>query len=114
MTDFSPFKKRIWKYAQENDNKNFDRWCLLLMQKGVKDCLWRLGWSICPENAESISEMFKDFAVKADKEWRKAIGKGDAPPEDVSPGEGYALCSKLIEELIDDNSKLNDELEKDR
>ena len=71
MTDFSSFKKRIWKYAQENDDRNFDRWCLLLMQKGVKDCLWRLGWSICPENAESISEMFKDFAVKADKEWKK-------------------------------------------
>jgi hypothetical protein len=106
MTDFEPFKKRIWKCAQDNDRKGFDRWCMLLMQKGVKDFLWRSGWGICPENAEAVFDMFTSLSLKSHKEWLKAIGRGDAPPEDVSPAEGYLLCANMIRELIDENTKL--------
>ena len=49
--------------------------------------------------------MLERTAKAAHKEWIKAMRRGDAPSEDVSPGEGFALCAKLIREVLPSKKK---------
>ena len=104
MTNFETLKEKIWKAAQKSDKKKFDLYCDKLMKK-VHDNWWRIGWSIYPKNINELLKMIDKLAKEAHKMWIKAMKCGDAPNEDVSPGEGFALCSKLIREAIKEKSK---------
>ena len=69
------------------------------MQKACDDW-WRIGWSIMPADIDDLLKMIDRTARKAHKCWIKAMKCGDAPNEDVSPGEGFALCAKLIRDAL--------------
>lgn len=98
MTNFEPIKDKIWNAAQKQNREKFDKECTNLMKKAVNDW-WRIGWSIYPKSIDEIIKGFERVAKKAHKLWIKAMKSGDAPSEDVSPGEGFALCAQLIREL---------------
>lgn len=68
------------------------------MKKAVGDW-WRIGWNIYPKDVGELIKQIQQVAKKAHKEWIKAMKRGDAPAEDVSPGEGFAWCAKLVKEL---------------
>ena len=69
------------------------------MQKACGDW-WRIGWNIYPKNVDDVIKLIDTLAKEAHNSWLAAMKCGDAPAEDVSPGEGFALCSKLIQEVI--------------
>ena len=48
--------------------------------------------------------MLDALAGDCHEAWLKAIECGDAPPEDVSPGEGFALVKKVIQEAVGETS----------
>ena len=104
MTDFEPIKTRIWKAAHKVDVQKFDKACDALMKKAVGDW-WRIGWNVAPKDLVELMKMFEKLAKRADREWIKAMKRGDAPPEDVSPGEGFALCAKLIRDELEANGR---------
>lgn len=111
MTNFEPLKDKIWKAAQQSNKEKFDKCCNKLMQKACNDW-WRIGWEIYPKNINDVLGMIDNAAKEAHKLWLKAMKCGDAPAEDVSPGEGFALCAKLIREALemhqDKKHKTND------
>lgn len=98
MTNFEPIKEKIWAAAQKQNKKKFDKECDNLMKKTLSDW-WRIGWSICPKDIDDFQKMLEKLAKSAHKEWLKAMKHGDAPPEDVSPGEGFIYCATLIKDL---------------
>lgn len=99
MTNFEQLKEKVWKAAQKADKVKFDKACDKLMQKACNDW-WRIGWNIMPADIDDLLKMIDRTARKAHKCWIKAMKCGDAPNEDVSPGEGFALCAKLIRDAI--------------
>ena len=94
----------MWEAAQKSDKKQFDDCCDKLIEKVYSDW-WRIGWSICPKNIDELIKMLDKLAKEAHKSWLKAVKNGDAPDEDVSPGEGFAYCASLIRDLKDSQSK---------
>ena len=74
------------------------------MQKACDDW-WRIGWSIYPKSVNDVIKLIDNLSKEAHNSWLDAMKCGDAPAEDVSPGEGFALCSKLIQEAIKEKSK---------
>lgn len=99
MTNIESLKDKILEAAQKSDKTTFDDCCDKLMQKACDDW-WRIGWSICPKSVNDVIKMIDNLAKEAHNSWLAAMKCGDAPAEDVSPGEGFALCSKLIQEAI--------------
>ena len=69
------------------------------MEKACSDW-WRIGWNVCPQNADDILKMIDDLAKQSHKLWIKAMKCGDAPAEDVSPGEGFARCATILREAL--------------
>lgn len=104
MTNFEPLKEKVWKAVEKADKVKFDKACDKLMQKAVNDW-WRIGWCIAPTSINDVFSMLDKAARKAHKCWLKAMKCGDAPPEDVSPGEGFALCAKLIREALNNKKR---------
>lgn len=104
MTDFGPIKKKIWKAARTGNEQRFDKECDALMKK-VSGEWWRIGWNVLPADLKDLSNMFERLAKKAHREWIKAMRRGDAPAEDISPGEGFALCAKLIRDELKSKPK---------
>ena len=104
MTNFEPLKDQIWEAAQKSDKKKFDDCCNTLIEKVYSDW-WRIGQSICPKDIDDLLKLIDKTAKEAHKSWRKAVKNGDAPDEDVSPGEGFAYCASLIRDLKDSQSK---------
>ena len=104
MTNFEPYKDKIWEAARNGDKQEFDHSCLELMKKAFEDS-WRLGWEIYPESIEDVYKYLEDAANWAHKMWLKAMEIGDAPPEDVSPGEGFLLAKRVIQEAIEGADK---------
>lgn len=98
MTNFEPIKEKIWAAVQKQNKKKFDKECDNLMKKAVNDW-WRVGWMICPKTPEELIKLLNKTAKLAHKSWIKAMKCGDAPPEDISPGEGFAWCAKIVKEL---------------
>lgn len=99
MTNFEPLKEKVWKAAQQSDKDKFDYWCTKLMQKACDDW-WRIGWNIHPKSVNDVIKMIDNLSKEAHNSWLAAMKCGDAPAEDVSPGEGFALCAKLIRDAI--------------
>lgn len=102
MTNFESLKDKIWKAAQKSDKKKFDDCCDKLIEKAYSDW-WRIGWSICPKDIDELIKILDKTAKEAHKSWQKAVKNGDAPNEDVSPGEGFALCARLVQEEMEKN-----------
>ena len=100
MTNFQPFKDKIWDAAKADDKEAFDEACLNLMKKGVDD-LFRMGWMIYPKKIDDVYDLIDDLATWCHERWIEAMKCGDAPPEDVSPGEGPLLVKKVIQEAIE-------------
>ena len=103
MTNIESLKDKIWKAAQKSDKEKFGKACDALMKKAYDDW-WRIGWSICPKDIDDLLKMIDKTAKEAHKSWRKAVKNGDAPNEDISPGEGFAYCASLIRGLKDGTS----------
>ena len=106
MTNFQPLKDKIWDAVKADDREAFDEACLNLMKKGVDD-LFRVGWEIYPKKIEDVYNLIDDLATWCHERWQEAMECGDAPYEDVSPGEGPMLVKKVIQEAIE--GKKNDE-----
>lgn len=99
MTDLEPVKKKIWKAVEKADKQKFNKECDAFARK-VAGGWWRIGWNIMPADLADLAKMLDRAAKAAHREWIKAMRRGDAPPEDVSPGEGFALCARLIREVL--------------
>ena len=106
MTDFQPLKDKIWDAAKVNDKDAFEEACKALMEKAAND-IWRMGWMIYPKKIEDVYDLLDDISKWCHERWLEAMTCGDAPPEDVSPGEGPMLVKKMIQEAI--GEKKNDE-----
>ena len=104
MTDFQPCKNKVWDAVKADDKAAFDQACEDLMGKAAKD-IWRIGWSIYPKKIEDVYGLLDDLAKWCHERWIEAMKCGDAPPEDVSPGEGLMLVKKLIQEAIEQAKK---------
>lgn len=65
---------------------------------------FRLGWA-GDATLKSVPELLKVIGMMAHFDWEKAMERGDAPPEDVSPAEGFFHYAKLVEDLIDKKEK---------
>ena len=106
MTNFQPLKDKIWDAAKADDKPAFEKACEDLMVKSVHD-LFRIGWNIYPKKIEDVYDLIDDLATWCHERWQEAMECGDAPYEDVSPGEGPMLVKKVIQEAI--GEKKNDE-----
>ena len=107
MSNIEPLKDKMWEAAQKLDKKQFDDCCDKLIEKVYSDW-WRIGWSICPKDIDDLLKLIDKTTKEAHKSWRKAVKNGDAPDEDVSPGEGFSRCAILIRDLKDSkNNKLD-------
>lgn len=42
------------------------------------------------------------------EKWVEAMNSGDAPPEDVSPGEGFAIMKKVIQDAVGGKESANE------
>lgn len=104
MTNITFLKDKMWEAAQKSDKKQFDDCCDKLIEKVYSDW-WRIGWSICPKDIDDLLKLIDKTAKEAHKSWQKAVKNGDAPDEDVSPGEGFLRCAILIRDLKDSQSK---------
>lgn len=107
MTNITFLKYKMWEAAQKSDKKKFDDCYDRLIEKVYSDW-WRIGWSICPKGIDDLLKLIDKTAKEAHKSWRKAVKNGNAPDEDVSPGEGFSRCAILIRDLKDSkNNKLD-------
>lgn len=100
MIDFETSKQRIWDDARADKRDLFNKDCEALMEKAMGNW-WRIGWSLAPDNLDELYQMLDKAAEKAHNDWLKAIEDGDAPNEDVSPGEGFLLVKKIIQDAVD-------------
>lgn len=108
MTDFKPLKDSIWLAAKDDNVPKFEFACTELMKRAVED-LFRVGWELYPKKIEDVYDLLDDISKWCHERWLEAMERGDAPPEDVSPGEGPILVKRVIQEAIGNNS--NEELE---
>jgi len=99
MGTIAKIKENLWKHASAGEKEAFD--------KDVEDLRslcqsewWRVGWDFIPQSAEDIVKLFKDASVKIHHMWLDAIERGEIPAEDVSPGEAFAMCSRIVSEAI--------------
>ena len=76
----------------------------MLEEAGVVQCPsyfdYRLGWA-GDATLKSVPQLLKTIGMMAHFDWEKAMERGDAPPEDVSPAEGFFYYAKLVEDLIE-------------
>ena len=100
MTNFQPFKDKIWDAVKSDDRQSFEKACADYAEK-VSDEIWRLGWQIYPKKIEDVYDLLDDLAEWCHEQWKKAMECGDAPYEDVSPGEGPLMVKKVIKEEIE-------------
>ena len=104
MTNFQPLKDKIWETVKSDDKAAFEEACKALMEKAAND-IWRMGWEIFPKKIEDVYGILDGIAAWCHDEWIKAMKCGDAPNEDVSPGEGPLLMKKVILEEIKNKSE---------
>lgn len=99
MRAIAKIKKTIWEAASEGRRPAFDTAIIRLCKIAMSEW-WKLGWTLAPKDAGDIVRMLDNTATRAHMEWRKSVRRGDSPDEDISPGEGFALCSRIIEEAM--------------
>lgn len=106
MTNFEPIKEQIWNAVKVDDRVEFNKQCEALMQKAAMD-IWRMGWSLAPKNIDDVFQMLDDLSKWCHERWLEAMECGDAPAEDVSPGDGFQVVKKIIQDSV--NGKGNGE-----
>ena len=99
MTDFKPLKDRVWLSVKDNDVEKVESACDELMKRAVED-MFRIGWEIYPKKIDDVYDLLDDVSNWCHERWIEAMQRGDAPNEDVSPGEGPLLVKKIIQEEI--------------
>lgn len=104
MTNYEPLKKLVWESARSGNKSEFDDNCAALMQKASED-IWRIGWSIMPKNIDEVYKIIDGLAKWSHEKWLEAMKCGDAPAEDVSPGEGFLHIKNVIKEAVEGKSK---------
>ena len=104
MIDFETLKLRIWDDARADKRDLFDKDCESLMEKAAGNW-WRIGWNLAPDSLDELYQMLDKAAEKAHSDWLKAIEDGDAPAEDISPGEGFLAVKKVIQDAVDGKKK---------
>jgi len=104
MTNFEPLKKLVWESAKADNKREFDEACDALMKKACED-IWRIGWSIAPGNIDEVYKILDDLTKWSHEKWLEAMKCGDAPPEDVSPGEGFLCLKNIIKEAVEGKPK---------
>ena len=101
MTNFEPLKQLIWESAKADNKKEFNENCDALMKKASED-IWRMGWSIAPKDIDEVYKLLDEMSKWCHEKWLEAMKNGDAPPEDVSPGEGFLLLKNVIKEAVEE------------
>ena len=104
MTDFETLKIKMWNDARADKWDAFDKDCESLMEKAAGNW-WRIGWNLAPDNLDELYQMLDKAAEKAHEAWLKAIEDGDAPAEDISPGEGFLVVKKVIQDAVNSCSR---------
>ena len=99
MTDFKPLMDNIWLAVKEDNVEKFESACMDLMKRGVED-LFRIGWEIYPKKIEDVYDLLDDISTWCHERWIEAMQRGDAPNEDVSPGEGPMMVKKVIQDAL--------------
>ena len=99
MTNFKPLMDNIWLTAKEDNVPKFECACTELMKRAVED-LFRVGWDLYPKKIEDVYDLLDDISKWCHERWIEAMQRGDAPNEDVSPGEGPLLVKRVIQEEI--------------
>ena len=61
---------------------------------------FRLGWG-GNGRIDTVPKLLRVIGVMAHHDWLKAMERGDAPPEDVSPCEGFFHYANLVEGLME-------------
>ena len=61
---------------------------------------FRLGWGGTGK-IDTVPKLLRVIGVMAHYDWLKAMERGDAPPEDVSPCEGFFHYANLVEGLME-------------
>ena len=107
MTNFDSLKDNIWDSARSGNRDKFDEQCAALVEKARGDW-WRIGWSLAPNNLNELYQMLDKVAEKAHEAWLKAMDEGDAPNEDISPGEGFLLVKMIIQDAVNKKGVEND------
>ena len=102
MTNFEPLKKLVWESARAGNKEEFDKNCSALMEKTISD-IWRMGWMIAPKDLNEVYKLLDDLTQYCHSRWIAAMESGDAPPEDVSPGEGFAHIKEIIQKAVEGN-----------
>lgn len=100
MADTDTLKLRMWNDARADKWDVFNEDYEALLEKAMGNW-WRIGWSLAPNNLDELYQMLDKAAEKAHNYWLKAIEDGDAPNEDVSPGEGFLAVKKVIQDAVD-------------
>ncbi len=99
MTNFKPIKEQIWNAVKVDDRMEFNNQCEALKNKAAMD-IWRMGWSLAPKNIDDVFQMLDDLTKWCHERWLEAMECGDAPTEDVSPGEGFLVVKKIIQDAV--------------
>ena len=99
MTDFKPLKDSVWLAVKEDNVPKFECACTELMKRAVED-LFRVGWELYPKKIEDVYDLLDDISTWCNDRWIEAMQRGDAPSEDVSPGEGPMLVKKVIQDAL--------------
>ena len=99
MTNFQPLEDKIWEAVKSDDRAAFEEGCKALMEKVASD-IWRLGWEIYPKKIEDVYDFLDEISKWCHERWVEDMQRGDAPNEDMSPGEGPLLVKKIIQEEI--------------
>jgi hypothetical protein len=107
MADIEPLKLKIWNSARADNWEQFNEDCETLIEKAVGDW-WRIGWSLAPNSIDEIYHILDGAAKNAHEAWLKAMENGDAPAEDISPGEGFLLVKKIIQDAVNGKEVKND------
>ena len=100
MTNFEPLKQKIWESAKADNKDEFSKYCYALMEKAVGDW-WRIGWQINVEDIDDVYACLDDLAKSSHERWIEAMKCGDAPPEDISPSEGFMHIKKVIQDSVE-------------
>ena len=92
-------KDVLWNAASNGKRDEFDK-AVDNLCDAIRGEWWRIGWELAPKSADDLVKFLDSAAAHAHSGWREAVERGDCPDEDISPAEGFSLCSRVIREAI--------------
>jgi len=100
------------KISEENRRKFYLNAVDELKKTGEKMVDWRCGWNFNPSSPEEVMDMLEQLAIAFHTDWLVAMENGDAPHEDVSPGEPFISARTIILGMNEKLDAIRKELEK--